>query len=516
VEFKILGPLEVLDEGRAVSVRGARERAILAFLLLHAGEVVPADRLIDELWGEEPPESARKSLQVRVAGIRKALGAETVLTQGPGYTIKPGPDGLDLHRFERLVAEADRAEPAVAAGTLRKALSVWRGPALVDFAYEPFAQAGIRRLEELRLVALERWIDVELVLGRHADLVGELEALVVEHPLRERLRGQLMLALYRSGRQADALKVYRAARSALIEDLGIEPNLALQKLETAILRQDPALELSQPADQERSILVVPLAEASIGGLLALGVPLARRPPRELIVARIVAQSDDLGRASVLVNEARDALLGRGVAARAVAFRSAAPGEDVVRLAAEQDVDLLLVDAPAALLDDLVVQALLSKAPCDVALFVLRDEPPKQGSMLVPFGGAEHDWAAVELAAWIAGAQRVQLTLAGPIEEGRDASRLLASASLAVQRALGVAAEPLLLERGPDALLRAADDAGIVVLGLSDRWRKEGLGRVRQALAERARPPVVLVRRGLRPGGLAPREGLTRFTWSLGL
>jgi hypothetical protein len=159
-----------------------------------------------------------------------------------------------------------------------------------------------------------------------------------------------------------------------------------------------------------------------------------------------------------------------------------------------------------------LDVLLAGAPCDVAVLVARE--PRAGPVLVPFVGAEHDWAAIELAAWAAGAQGVPLRLAGPGEASRDSSRLLASASLAIQRALGVAAEPLLVEPGAEVLLRAADDASLVVLGLSERWRKEGLGAVREALAVEARPPVVLVRRGLRPGGLAPRASLTRFTWSL--
>jgi hypothetical protein len=175
---------------------------------------------------------------------------------------------------------------------------------------------------------------------------------------------------------------------------------------------------------------------------------------------------------------------------------------------------VLVDGSPALLGDPVVADLLARAPCDVAVVVGTEMRP--GPVLVPFVGAEHDWTAVELAAWVAGALDVSLVLAGPREgsSGRDASRLLANASLAVQRTLGVAAEPLLLEPGPAALLAAAEDAALVVIGLTDRWRKKGLGEVRAALAGAAKTPVVLVRRGLRPGGLAPSQSLTRFTWSL--
>ena len=361
-------------------------------------------------------------------------------------------------------------------------------------------------------MALERRIDADLALGRHDDLVGELEALVVEHPLRERLRGQLMLALYRSGRQAEALEAYREARRALVEELGIEPSPALQELERAILRQDPELRLAAPA---RSILVAPQAGRPLDPLLALAEPLARRPPKELILTRLVDLAADLGAATVDVDERRAALLAKGVPARAAALVSASPADDLVRIAAEQDVDLVLVDGSGGgAAPTRCSRGCSTSAPCDVAIVVGGEE--RVGPVLVPFVGAEHDWAAVELAAWLAGALDVRLLLAGPREgpAGRDASRLLANASLAVQRTLGVTAEPLLLEPGPAALLAAADEAGVVVVGLSDRWRREGLGTARAALAAAGRAPVVLVRRGLRPGGLAPRESRTRFTWTI--
>jgi DNA-binding SARP family transcriptional activator len=514
VEFGILGPLQIRDGDREVAVTGAKQRALLAVLLLHAGEVVSSDRLIDELWGDEPPESGVTALQVRVSQLRKALGsaAEQLETRAPGYVIRLGTEELDLHRFTRLVDEAVSAEPAHASDLLWQALALWRGPPLADFAYEGFAQAAIGRLEELRLAALEKRIEADLAVGRHAELAGELESLVVEHPLRERFRGQLMLALYRSGRQAEALAAYQSTREALVEGLGIEPGPALQELERAILRQDPGLALAEVATPERSILVAPRAQAQLEQLLVLAELLARKPLKELILTEAVARPEELAGASEALHEQREALRARGVAVRAASFVSQTPGEDLVRLAIEQDVDLVLLDGTADSLRDDVLDPLLSKAPCDVAVLIAREQRP--GPVLVPFVGAEHDWAAVELAAWLAGAHGVGLQLAGPSEQGRDASRLLASASLAVQRALGVAAEPLLVEPGAESLVRAADHAGIVVLGLSDRWRKEGLGGARLTLANEVRPPVVLVRRGLRPGGLAPNASLTRFTWSL--
>jgi DNA-binding SARP family transcriptional activator len=218
VDFRVLGPLEVLDGADVVPVPGAKQGALLALLLLHANEIVSSSRLLDELWGDAPPESGLTALQVRASQLRKALGSagDAIVTRPPGYVLQVAAEQVDLHRFERLVGEADRAlqrdEPAPAWAQLQEALALWRGPALADFAYESFAQAAIGRLEELRVVAQELRVDAGLRLARHAELVVELEALVAQHPLRERLRGQLMLALYRNGRQAEALDAYHAGR----------------------------------------------------------------------------------------------------------------------------------------------------------------------------------------------------------------------------------------------------------------------------------------------------------------
>src|SRR5919109_1377724 len=242
MEFRILGPLEVVDRGRAVTLGGLRQRALLALLLTAANHVVSRDRLIDELWGGDEPRNAANALQYHVSQLRKAIApSDALVTQEPGYTIRVTPDELDLLRFERLREAAKDAPPEDAAKFLRDALDLWRGPPLGDLAHEDFAQAEIRRLDELRVTTLEQRIDAELALGLHADLVAELEILVREHPLRERFRAQLMLALYRSGRQAEALHGYRTMRRALVDQLGIEPSPSLQQLEQAILRQDEAL-----------------------------------------------------------------------------------------------------------------------------------------------------------------------------------------------------------------------------------------------------------------------------------
>jgi DNA-binding SARP family transcriptional activator len=266
MDFRILGPLEVCDNGRVLPLGGAKQRTLLAILILHANEVVSAERLLDDLWGERQPTSGAKALHVYISQLRKVIGDDRVLTRAPGYMLRLDPDELDAARFQRLREQAETAEPQEAGAILREAISLWRGAPLADVAYESFAQSEIARLEELRTSAIEQRIEADLALGGHAELVGEVEALVREHPLRERLREQLMLALYRSGRQAEALTVYQDARRALVEELGIEPGRSLRELHQTILRQDPALEISAAAEPPRSVFVG--REAELDELLA--------------------------------------------------------------------------------------------------------------------------------------------------------------------------------------------------------------------------------------------------------
>jgi peptide/nickel transport system substrate-binding protein len=246
MEFRILGPLEVFDHGRPLEVGVGKQRALLALLLLSSGEVVSTDRLIDVLWEERPPASALNSVHIYVSQLRKVLGDGQLETRGHGYLLALEPEQLDLGRFEHLLVEGRAllagGEPERAAEALRTGLALWRGPPLSDFASEPFAHGEIARLEELHLAALEERIEADLAVGRDGELVPELEALIREHPLRERLRAQLMLALYRSGRQAEALDAYRQARRMLADELGLEPGRTLQELEGAILRQDSQLD----------------------------------------------------------------------------------------------------------------------------------------------------------------------------------------------------------------------------------------------------------------------------------
>jgi DNA-binding SARP family transcriptional activator/class 3 adenylate cyclase len=254
IEFAVLGPLEAIRDGTPIALGTRRQRALLALLLIHANEVVPSERLIDGLWGADPPAGAVHAVHVYVSALRKALEpqrdnktpADVLVTRPPGYIVRVGPEDLDRFRFERLVAEGRRTlsqgDPAAAAKHLGEALALWRGPALVDFVYEPFAQAEAARLEELRVSAFEDRVEAELALGRHSDLIGDLEGAARANPLREPLWALWMLALYRSGRQSEALRTYQKLRTHLAEELGITPSAELVALEEAIVLQKPELD----------------------------------------------------------------------------------------------------------------------------------------------------------------------------------------------------------------------------------------------------------------------------------
>ena len=291
MDFRILGPVEVHGDDGPIRLGGAKHRALLAALLLNANEVVSADRLVDELWDGQPPNTADNALQVYVSQLRKALGPAAALRwHPPGYVLEIAPDELDAARFERLAEAGRRAlaagESDAAARHLRDALALWRGPALCD-AMLASAVAEARRLEDARVAALEDRLEADLALGRDAELVAELEALVAEHPLRERLRAQLMRALYRAGRQAEALSAYQAARRALVDELGIEPSPPLQDLERAILNQDSSLATPPvaPAPPRRPARRLPVAPTPLVGRereVERVVALARRDDVRLI------------------------------------------------------------------------------------------------------------------------------------------------------------------------------------------------------------------------------------------
>jgi DNA-binding SARP family transcriptional activator len=292
MQVRMLGPFQLEEGGGRISVGGYRQRAVLASLLLRPNEVVPSERLLVDLWGEDSPRSAANSLQAAISRLRRVLPPGRLVTRAPGYALRIFPDELDVCQFEQLVADGREALTAGAADqaarTLRQALSLWRGPALADFRYEPFAQAEIVRLEELRLTCVEERVEADLARGLASVVVAELQRLVSEHPVRERLRGQLMLALYRDGRQAEALGGYREFRSVLRDELGLEPSPRLRELEAAILHHDSSGSLASTAT---------------------GTPLARRPVTTVCV--LLRLASDSGAA--LDPEAYEAVSERSVA-----------------------------------------------------------------------------------------------------------------------------------------------------------------------------------------------------------
>jgi YVTN family beta-propeller protein len=301
MKFRILGPLEAEEDGRLLALGGSKQRALLGLLLLRANEVVPRDRLIDGLWGERAPDTAATALQGYVSALRKTLGADRIVTRAPGYLLRVEPDALDLTRFERFVREGRAAlasgDAEAASATLSEALSLWRGSPLADLDSTSVAHADRLRLEELRLSALEDRIEAELALGQHAQLVPELEALVAQHPLREKLRSQLMLALYRCGRQAEALEAYQQARRLLVGELGLEPGATLRGLEQAMLNQDPALELPStltarlPALTRRRMLAAMTVVVIAAAAVIAAVLLRRTEQPPTVVANSLVKID---------------------------------------------------------------------------------------------------------------------------------------------------------------------------------------------------------------------------------
>ena len=296
MDYRILGPFEAFDGERGLSLGGARQRAVLALLLLRANEALTRDVIVDELWGENPPPTVGKVLQNCISALRKELpgGVDKLRTVGSAYVLQLAPGELDRDRFEGGLADGRAAlaagEVDDAAELLRAALGLWRGEPLCDFAYEQFAQDEIARLEELHIAAIEDRIEADLALGRHTEVVPEVEALIARQPVRERLRGQLMLGLYRSGRQAEALAAYHDARRTLLGKLGIEPGRALQQLEQAILAQDLALDLE--------------------GDRQLGLPTAgdNAQPGRRAAEPVIGRDEELG---LLEAGLDDALAGRG-------------------------------------------------------------------------------------------------------------------------------------------------------------------------------------------------------------
>jgi hypothetical protein len=357
--------------------------------------------------------------------------------------------------------------------------------------------------------------------------VSELEALVRDQPLRERFRAQLMLALYRAGRQSEALSSYRELRRRFVGELGIEPSQSLRELERAILRQDPRLDLDRGADlpaRRRTLLVAAAGERTADVLLSFAEPLARHDEAEIVLLLLVSDEPGLAAAAQSASARRAALGTGGIRTRATAFTSSSPADDIVRVAADTRIALALVGALGSVdrdgrFDHSLALA-LERAPCDIALLVGAPEDRARDDaapVLVPFGGSEHEWAAAEIGAWIARAEGRPLRLAGTTAAAdggrRDASRLLASVAMLVQQVADVDAEPVLTPAGPRGLRDLAVGARVILVGLPDGWQERGIGRTRAALTLHAAAPSLLIRGGVRPSALA-QDGLTRFTWTM--
>jgi DNA-binding SARP family transcriptional activator/DNA-binding beta-propeller fold protein YncE len=379
LEFRVLGPLEVLRGKQGLPLGSPKQRALLGLFLVHANEPIPRERLIEELWGDAAPKTVNAVLNVYLSRLRRLLadgtGEQLLLTQAAGYVLSVPPDQFDAHRFEALLEKGRRelasGEAERASLTLRDALALWRGPALADLAFEAFAQTEIARLEELRLAALEARIEADLVLGRQDSLVAELETLVAAHPYREGLRAQLMLALYRSGRQAEALETYRRARRTFSQELGIEPGPRLQELEGAILRHDSSLEAPGPEalrarDEERTEIVQERRRLPPRKTLALTAALGL-----VIAAAVVAAVREssgrsgvpvqlTGEAVAVIDPRTDTIVGE----IPVGGRPAGPavGDSSVWVGNRDDNTLLRIDANSL---DVVRTIGLSVGPTDV-------------------------------------------------------------------------------------------------------------------------------------------------------
>ena len=523
LDFRLLGPLEVVGDDGPLKLGGIRQRATLAILLLSANRVVPIDRFADDLYGGEPPVTAVTQVQRQVSELRKLLGSESSIeTRSPGYVITVDPAQIDLKRFERWTGEGTASLAAgdalTAVEDFSRALSLWRGDALADLAYEEFARAAVERLEELRVAATEQRIEAELLLGRSADLIPELETLAAEHPLRERVHAQLMRALYAAGRHAEALDVYRGLRRRFVNELGIEPTPSLRALEQAILRHDA--ELAAPASGVRDrtaaapVLVVADDVSSAANLLSAAASIAG-PTGEVVVTCLLDDASQLRETAAQLNGLRGSV---HCDVRTAAFTSDDRVGDVARLASVHDAAALLVEnAPTDTELPEQVAAVLLRSPADVGLLSGHIDFARGDGIYAVFGGNEHDWAALELAARLAAVRALPLRLVGtgPRTERtrRDSSRLLADAALAIQRVVGVDSEPLLADPTPEGLAAAVSPATVVVAGISTRWRQSGIGSTRRVLTQ-GHVPALVVHRGLRPGVLAPRHSSSRFTWSI--
>jgi DNA-binding SARP family transcriptional activator len=517
--LRLLGPLVVERDGRELDLGSPRRRALLALLALHAGQALAVDRLVDELWGERPPKTAAHVIQVYVSELRRALGGEetaVLVTRSPGYALDLPADAIDLGRFEELFGRAQALvagdDLAGAARVIGEGLALWRGDVLADLAYEGFVGQEARRLGELRLAARELQLEVAVRSGPGADDVVALRELATEHPYRERVHALLVRALAAVGRQAEALDAYAAARRVLDEELGIEPGRELRDAQAAVLRQEVAVAGAARPTLLAAALQPERLDPTGRTADALAIATARDVVLACILVRTPGVAPDIGKATSAASSVRGALQSP---CRSAAFAATDRGDAVAGLASEHDADTVVLDVadlvgrdgrlPSALV------AALDAITADVVL-VPGNALAVAGTIAVPFGGSPHDWLAAALAAGLVRHHGGTLRLIGAFDDADDASRLLARAALAVQRAVGIDAEPALAPPGAEGVIAAAAGSPLIV-GVSERWRSEGLGPVRGAIAADA-GSVLVVRAGIRPGLLAPREARTRFGWSV--
>jgi hypothetical protein len=456
---------------------------------------------------------------VHVSNLRKALGGEAIDLTSAGYVLHVTPEALDATTFADLVSRA-RAELAaghadVAATLAGEALELWRGPPLDEFEPEALPRAQIGRLEEAWLTGFTTRAEAAIELGDHA-IVADLAATAGDHPYDERLHELLMIALYRSGRPADALGAYQAIRTRLADDLGLEPSPSLRETQRRILAHDPGLTPEPPST--RVVVVAPETPASLPELAHLAAPLAHaRFPHELILASLARDRSELDRASAGARALVEDLDVSGV--RTSSFVTEDRAADLLHLAHRADVDLVLLAVESDCADAWPpwLELVLGAAICDVAFIAGRPPQPIRSAVVVPFGAREHDWAALELGAWLASSSGLRLVLVGADAESgsRDPSRMLADAGLLLQRLTGVEVEPRLVAPGAEGLASAAGADGLLVMGLSDRWSAEGLGALRREVARLAAIPPLFAKRGFRPGGVSSPLDLTRYRWSAG-
>jgi DNA-binding SARP family transcriptional activator len=406
VEFRILGPLEVLEDGSPLPLGRLKERTVLAVLLLHANEFVSRERLIDELWGVAPPATARKAVNVYVSKLRKTLGGNgyaSIATADGGYRLVVDSDLLDVERMRSLVAEAhsaiDDGESAAASRLLQEALGFWRGPTLAGLAFESFGRDEVAQLDELRLTVLMDRIDCDLSQGRHEQVLGELQVLVREHPLRERLRAQQMLALYRADRQADALDAYQQARHDLMDELGIEPSESLQRLQQAILRHDPALEGPAGTTGPNGATQAPLP---VAGAVPDAVPPRSRPRRPAVRRRYLVAAGLVVAAAIAASAAFLSTRGSGRPAPSSPVSSVSPNTIAIldpatrRLVA--DPGGLTTPGPMAVDGDILW--IVARGSGLVVPYDVRTPPPGKGPPPFSAGASPYAVAAAGGHAWV--------------------------------------------------------------------------------------------------------------------